>query len=132
MNRRGIGIGLLLQSTGIQGNQGATGLQGLRGATGVQGNQGATGLTGATGPQGNNSNITLAPTLANPAIYPLNVSAGNATVYSLTTTVNPFLDIIYAEPISTGAGRAVSIDVKETVKTKINKSRKLERNRQPL
>ena len=97
----------------------------LAGPTGPSGATGTVGPSGPTGPQGNNSNISLAPILTNPAIYPVNVSAGNATVYSFTTNVNPFLDILYAEPITTGAGRAVSIDVKETVKTKINKIKEI-------
>ena len=53
-------------------------------------------------------------------IYPVEVSDTRAKFLPLTTRPDDFIDILLAQPLSAGFGRAVSIDLKDTVKTKIN------------
>ena len=53
-------------------------------------------------------------------IYPVEVSDTTATVLPLTTRANDFIDILLAQPLTAGVGRSVSIDLKDTIKTKIN------------
>ena len=51
----------------------------------------------------------------------MEVSDTTATVLPLTTRANDFIDILLAQPLTAGVGRSVSIDLKDTVKTRINK-----------
>ena len=64
--------------------------------------------------------IQKEPTTVLNYIYPVEVSDTTAKVLPLTTRANDFIDILLAQPLTAGVGRSVSIDLKDTIKTKIN------------
>jgi hypothetical protein len=53
-------------------------------------------------------------------IYPIDVSGDTAKVLPIKPRVDDFVEVLVGQPIAQGAGRSISIDLKETIKTKIN------------
>jgi hypothetical protein len=53
-------------------------------------------------------------------IYPIDVSGDTAKVLPIKPRADDFVEVLVGQPIAQGAGRSISIDLKETIKTKIN------------
>jgi hypothetical protein len=53
-------------------------------------------------------------------IYPVDVSGETSKVLPIKSNDTNFVEVSLAPPVATGAGRTVNIDLKDTVKTKIN------------
>jgi hypothetical protein len=53
-------------------------------------------------------------------IYPVDVSGETSKVLPIKSDDTNFVEVSLAPPVATGAGRTINIDLKDTVKTKIN------------
>ena len=58
-------------------------------------------------------------------IYPVDVSGETSKVLPIKADDTNFVEVSLAPPVATGAGRTLNIDLKDTVKSKINHIREL-------
>ena len=64
--------------------------------------------------------IQIEPTNLTDLVYPLDLTPTDIFILPLKTRANDFIDILLQPPASEGSGRSITIDLKDTVKTKIN------------
>ena len=64
--------------------------------------------------------IQIEPTSFTDLVYPLDLTPTDIFTLPLKTRANDFIDILLQPPASEGNGRSITIDLKDSIKTKIN------------